>query len=79
MALARPLACALFICIIGAFALLVHAFVINDFTVRYVAENSNSAQASGRANAISHRSWRAAPHSGKILSSSASPAARHSR
>ncbi|MEB7536391.1 c-type cytochrome biogenesis protein CcmI [Klebsiella aerogenes] len=43
MALARPLACALFICIIGAFALLVHAFVINDFTVRYVAENSNSA------------------------------------
>ncbi|ENZ8429622.1 c-type cytochrome biogenesis protein CcmI [Klebsiella aerogenes] len=43
MALARPLACALFICIIGAFALLVHAFVINDFTIRYVAENSNTA------------------------------------
>ena len=43
MALARPLACGLFACIGGAFLLLVHAFVVNDFTVRYVAENSNSA------------------------------------
>ncbi|VTM11450.1 Cytochrome c-type biogenesis protein CcmF [Raoultella terrigena] len=43
MALARPLACALFFCIVGAFLVLVHAFVVNDFTVRYVAENSNSA------------------------------------
>lgn len=41
--LARPLACGLFACIGGAFLLLVHAFVVNDFTVRYVAENSNSA------------------------------------
>ncbi len=40
---ARPLACGLFACIGGAFLLLVHAFVVNDFTVRYVAENSNSA------------------------------------
>nr|VUD28825.1 cytochrome c heme lyase subunit CcmF [Raoultella sp. NCTC 9187] len=38
MALARPLACALFFCIVGAFLVLVHAFVVNDFTVRYVAE-----------------------------------------
>ena len=43
MVLARPLACGLFACIGGAFLLLVHAFVVNDFTVRYVAENSNSA------------------------------------
>ena len=43
MALARPLAWGLFACIGGAFLLLVHAFVVNDFTVRYVAENSNSA------------------------------------
>lgn len=42
MALAA-LACALFFCIVGAFLVLVHAFVVNDFTVRYVAENSNSA------------------------------------
>ena len=32
-------ACGLFACSIGgAFLLLVHAFVVNDFTVRYVAE-----------------------------------------
>jgi cytochrome c-type biogenesis protein CcmF len=43
MALARPLACALFFCVAGAFLVLVHAFVVNDFTVRYVADNSNSA------------------------------------
>ncbi|KJF77769.1 hypothetical protein UA70_27790 [Raoultella planticola] len=27
----------------GRFLVLVHAFVVNDFTVRYVADNSNSA------------------------------------
>lgn len=43
MALARPLAWALFAAVLGAFLLLVCAFVGNDFTVRYVAENSNSA------------------------------------
>ncbi len=43
MALARPLAYGLFACIGSAFLLLVHAFVVNDCTVRYVAENSNSA------------------------------------
>lgn len=43
MALARPLSWALFLCILGAFLVLVHAFVVNDFTVRYVADNSNSA------------------------------------
>lgn len=43
MALARPLAWALFVAILSAFLLLVYAFVENDFTVRYVAENSNSA------------------------------------
>ncbi len=37
------LACALFFCVAGAFLVLVHAFVVNDFTVRYVADNSNSA------------------------------------
>ncbi|EMA8637467.1 heme lyase CcmF/NrfE family subunit [Cronobacter malonaticus] len=42
MALARPLACALFACLLGAFLILVHAFVVNDFTVLYVASNSNT-------------------------------------
>ncbi|EOI3468750.1 heme lyase CcmF/NrfE family subunit [Cronobacter turicensis] len=42
MALARPLACALFACLLGAFVILVHAFVVNDFTVLYVASNSNT-------------------------------------
>ncbi|WP_256738416.1 heme lyase CcmF/NrfE family subunit, partial [Cronobacter sakazakii] len=42
MALARPLACALFACLLGAFLTLVHAFVVNDFTVLYVASNSNT-------------------------------------
>ncbi|MBK4715915.1 MULTISPECIES: heme lyase CcmF/NrfE family subunit [Tenebrionibacter/Tenebrionicola group] len=43
MALARPLAWALFLSIFAAFLILVHAFVVNDFTVLYVANNSNSA------------------------------------
>ncbi|EOI3576156.1 heme lyase CcmF/NrfE family subunit [Cronobacter turicensis] len=42
MALARPLACVLFACLLGAFLILVHAFVVNDFTVLYVASNSNT-------------------------------------
>lgn len=42
MAMARPLAAALFTCVAGAFLILVHAFVVNDFSVAYVAANSNS-------------------------------------
>lgn len=42
MALARPLSIGLFLCIAAAFAVLVHAFVVNDFTVAYVATNSNT-------------------------------------
>ncbi|MFS2224784.1 heme lyase CcmF/NrfE family subunit [Pantoea sp. B65] len=42
MALARPLSYGLFACIFGAFALLVQAFIVNDFTVAYVAANSNT-------------------------------------
>ena len=42
MGLARPLASGLFLCIAGAFLVLVHAFVVNDFTVGYVAANSNT-------------------------------------
>lgn len=43
MALARPLSWGLFFAILAAFLVLVHAFVVNDFTVRYVADNSNVA------------------------------------
>jgi cytochrome c-type biogenesis protein CcmF len=42
MAMARPLAWVLFIVVSGAFAVLIHAFVVNDFTVLYVASNSNT-------------------------------------
>ena len=42
MALARPLSVGLFLAIAAAFAVLVHAFVVNDFTVAYVATNSNT-------------------------------------
>lgn len=42
MGLARPLASGLFLCIAAAFLVLVHAFVVNDFTVAYVATNSNT-------------------------------------
>lgn len=42
MAMARPLAAALFVLIAAAFLLLVWAFIANDFTVSYVATNSNS-------------------------------------
>ncbi len=42
MALARPAAIAQFALVAGAFAILTHAFVTKDFSVQYVAENSNS-------------------------------------
>ena len=42
MGLARPLTYALFACIAAAFLILVHAFVVNDFSVAYVATNSNT-------------------------------------
>ena len=42
MASARPLSYGLFLCILSAFLILVYAFVDNDFTVAYVATNSNS-------------------------------------
>ncbi len=40
--LARPLAVGLFLCVAGSFMLLAYAFIVNDFTVAYVANNSNS-------------------------------------
>jgi cytochrome c-type biogenesis protein CcmF len=43
MALARPAARAQFVFAALAFAALTHAFVVNDFSVLYVAENSNTA------------------------------------
>ncbi|MEL4015106.1 heme lyase CcmF/NrfE family subunit [Dryocola clanedunensis] len=39
---ARPLAWALFFTILASFLVLVYAFVVNDFTVLYVASNSNT-------------------------------------
>ncbi len=42
MALARPLTWAMFFVILAAFLILVHAFIVNDFTVLYVANNSNT-------------------------------------
>ncbi|HYD62709.1 MAG TPA: heme lyase CcmF/NrfE family subunit [Noviherbaspirillum sp.] len=42
MALARPAAAASFLLITVAFACLIYAFVNNDFSVTYVASNSNS-------------------------------------
>jgi len=43
MALARPLAYALFFCVALAFGCLVSAFVNHDFSVAYVVSNSNTA------------------------------------
>ncbi|MCK9531332.1 MAG: heme lyase CcmF/NrfE family subunit [Hydrogenophaga sp.] len=43
MALARPAAWAQFLLLCVAFGFLTHAFVDNDFSVAYVAQNSNSA------------------------------------
>ena len=42
MMLARPLTWGMFLAIAAAFMVLVHAFVVNDFTVAYVATNSNT-------------------------------------
>jgi len=42
MASARPFAWLLFLLVAGAFALLVNAFIVNDFSVAYVASNSNT-------------------------------------
>ena len=42
MASARLLAWALFLTVFASFIMLVHAFVVNDFTVAYVASNSNT-------------------------------------
>lgn len=42
MAMARPLTWGMFACIAAAFIVLVHAFIVNDFTVAYVATNSNT-------------------------------------
>ena len=42
MALARPAAYAQLALVAGAFAILTHAFVAQDFSLKYVAENSNS-------------------------------------
>ena len=42
MASARPFAWLLFILVMGAFMVLINAFVVNDFTVLYVASNSNT-------------------------------------
>jgi cytochrome c-type biogenesis protein CcmF len=42
MAMAKPLAIGMFIFTLVAFGCLIHAFVTNDFTVAYVASNSNS-------------------------------------
>ncbi|WP_413723344.1 heme lyase CcmF/NrfE family subunit [Sodalis sp. RH24] len=43
MAVARPLSYGVFASIAGAFACLVYAFVVNDFSVAYVVNNSNTA------------------------------------
>ncbi|MDZ7277786.1 heme lyase CcmF/NrfE family subunit [Pantoea eucrina] len=42
MATARPLAWGLFAAIFTAFLVLVHAFIVTDFTVAYVANNANT-------------------------------------
>lgn len=42
MAVARPAAHLQLLLLAGAFAILTHAFVVQDFSVRYVAANSNS-------------------------------------
>ena len=43
MAFAKPAARVQFLLVFGAFLILVHAFVSNDFSVAYVAHNSNTA------------------------------------
>ena len=43
MRVARPAALAQFAAVAGAFGILTYAFVVNDFSVEYVAQHSNSA------------------------------------
>jgi cytochrome c-type biogenesis protein CcmF len=43
IAVARPVARAQLLCMLIAFACLTHAFIVNDFSVQYVARNSNTA------------------------------------
>lgn len=43
MALARPMAVGQFVFVAAAFVVLAHAFYVDDFSVRYVALNSNTA------------------------------------
>ncbi len=43
MAFARPLATGQFVFVLAAFAVLAHAFAVSDFSVEYVARNSNTA------------------------------------
>ncbi len=42
MALARPAAAGQFVFVVASFAILAHAFLTDDFSVRYVAEHSNT-------------------------------------
>ena len=42
-AVARPAAVGQFVFVATAFGLLTHAFIVNDFSVTYVASHSNSA------------------------------------
>jgi cytochrome c-type biogenesis protein CcmF len=43
LAMARPAARAQFVCLLAAFGVLIHAFLVNDFSLVYAAQNSNSA------------------------------------
>ncbi|MBS0462912.1 MAG: heme lyase CcmF/NrfE family subunit [Proteobacteria bacterium] len=42
MRMARPAAYAQALFVVGAFAILIHAFVVHDFSIAYVARNSNT-------------------------------------
>ncbi len=42
MRVARPLTCGLFAALFLSFLCLIHAFIVNDFTLTYVAANSNT-------------------------------------
>ncbi|MDI9015863.1 hypothetical protein MJN36_23425, partial [Salmonella enterica subsp. enterica serovar Montevideo] len=56
MASAGVFAWLLFICVAGAFFVLVHAFVVNDFTVAYVASTRATISAgTGRLNTATAR------------------------
>ncbi len=62
LAMARAAARAQFVCLVAAFATLIHAFLVHDFSLAYVAQNSNSALPWGyRVSAV----WGA--HEGSLL------------